>query len=295
MIVANFSNNTFTMNNTSSNLTKEDSRCLLLIENVTVMTEHTAWFQVLLLSFGVLGVFANCLVIRAIVVLGQNQNQSIRILMYLSMVDILSALTSILRFIFAKFSHLVTCNVAGFMHIITIFSIYSSIYMFTVTAIDRYFKVHYLEDYELTFTPIRFQITLAWYALITLLQTTLSVYFSFTYFMGYGSSYTLLINIAVILLTSILYAKSTFQLRRYKRMNENLAENIQNIIKITQIYLYLFALYPIYMLTVVLMLRLKILTQSEEIFTKQIATLVPCMAGLINAIYFFFSLTTKLE
>ena len=284
---ANFSNLTYVLNDTIRNLIT-DKRCQSLIGNVTVISDHTTtWFQVLLLPFGVIGIFANYLVIRAIVVLGQNQNQSIRLLMYLSMVDILNAVTNILRFIFANFSNLVTCHVAGFLLILGTFSIYSSIYMFAMTAIDRFFKVHYLEDYQQTFTPVRFRITLAWYAIITIIQTVMTVYFSLTHYIGYGSSYTTPITIVVILVTTILYAKSTLQLRRYKRLNENLAENIQNIIKITQIYHYLFAIYPVYVLTVSVLLRMKILAQTEEIITKQIATLVPCMAGSINAIYFF--------
>ena len=289
MRVGNFSSMNLALNHTINNITSttEDDRCKSLIENITVMTEHSTWFLVLLLSFGILGIFANCLVIRAIVVLGQNQNQSIRLLMYLSMVDILSALNNILRFFFANYPQLVTCHVARFIHIIGVFSIYSSIYMFSVTALDRYFKVHYLENYEEKFTPIRFRFAIAGYALAIVIQTTLATYFSLTYYIGYGSSYATPLNIVVFLSMTILYTKSTLQLRRYKKVNENLAENIQNIIKITQIYLYLFALYPVYIMATAVMLRLKILTKSEEIFTKQIATLIPCVIGSINAIYFF--------
>ena len=115
----------------------------------------------------------------------------------------------------------------------------------------------------------------------------MTVYLSLTYYIGYGSSYTSPLNITVILLTAILNVKSALRLRRYKQLNGELAKNIQNIIKITQIYFYLFGLYPIYMLMTALLLRMKTLTRSEEIITKQIATLVPCMAGSINAIYFF--------
>ena len=278
----------FPSNNMTTTTNATFNKCFSIIQSVTnVTTNRALWFQVLILSFGIFGLVANYLVIRSIIVLRQSQNQSIRLLMYLSMMDMLSAVNNILRFSFTKLAHLVTCPVAQFIHIISLFSIFGSIFMFAVTAIDRYFKVHYLAEYEQKFTPLRFRIALAWYFLLTLLQTIVAGYFNITYYVGYGSSYTNPINIAVILITGALYAKSTHQLRKYKRVNENLVENIQNIINITQIYVYLFTIYPVYILIISTLLRMKILTKPQEVVGKQIAIQLPCIAGSINAIYFF--------
>ena len=287
MKFTNFSNTFSITTSPKMNNITTSHNCQSVIEAITSMTEQATWFSVSLISFGIFGILINCMVIRAIIVLGQTQNQSIRLLMYLSMIDISNSLHNILRFIFAEYSHLVTCPVAQFLHIFGIFSIYSSVCMFAVTAIDRYFKVYYLEDYERTFTPVRFRITLVWYAILTLLQTFMATYFNLTYYVGYGYFYTKPANIVVILLAAILYVKSTLKLKRYKEVNKTIGENIQNFIKITQVYLYLFGIYPVYLAIASFMIRLRVFSRSQETVIKQIGTLAPCVAGTVNAIYFF--------
>ena len=275
-----------TLNTTFQGINSTNNSCSELFDSITEVL-NPEWFKSILVTTGVSGILLNFMVIQTIKACGLVQNQSVRLLMYFSMVDIISSLNNIIRFVFSKNEHLVSCQAAQFLHVMGLFSIHSSIYMFAVTALDRYFKVCYMEEYERKFTPIRFKISLAWYLLLITLQTFMAGYFNLKYYIGYGSKYTISINITVVVLTDFLYARSIILLRRYKKVNEAVAENIQNIILTTEICLYLFGLNQVYMLAASIIFRMQILTPSQKIVGRQLATLLPCLTGLINAIYFF--------
>ena len=268
--------------------TTRETQCQSLIESIITVSSQVIWFQTLLITLGIVGIIANYLVIRAIVVLRQNANQSIRLLMYLSMIDMSSSFNNIIRFLFGRQPQWVNCHVARFIHIFGLWTIYSSIYMFAITALDRYFKI-YMDDYEQKFNPVRFRVAMVCYLILTCLQTTMAAYFNLTYYVGYGATYTTTLNIIIVLLTAILYVKSTIQLKKYKRENESFAESIQSIINITQIYVYLFMINPVCLLIISFMIRQKFLTPFQENMTKQIATILPSITGSINAIYFFLT------
>ena len=193
---------------------------------------------------GLLGIIINSIVILLIVVTKQRRIQSIRLLMYLSCVDIFTSFVVFIRVFGAipGFKH--SCMLPSIYYFFQILSVYMSMYLFALTGLDRYLRIKYLEEYPNVFTKKRFQLVMAIYVSISLVQAIVSGILNTTNYIGYAFIYTVPVNVLVLITVFILYFLSILKLREYQRKGTNISEAIKSIMKITKVYLYFSTISP---------------------------------------------------
>ena len=235
---------------------------------------------------GCFGLLANAFVIFIIKTTRQLQNQSIKLLMYLSCVDFYSSIIALIRiplFIHAK---RLSCAGIGWMYFFTLVSIYSTNYLFALTGLDRFLRIKYLDEYNTKFTPLRFRITIYWYFALVIILPTVSAYLNSKHYIGYASKYVLTFNILLVLTTVIFYALSIFKLRRLRKFNQVISDATQNILNVTKVYLYLFIGCTGGTLCYQLILSRFSWTRVRPEIMVNVIRLLPTIQGSINAMAF---------
>ena len=170
---------------------------------------------------GMFGTISNLFVIFVMKVTNQLQNQSIKLLMFLSFADLFSSIATFIRLALVYIGKEVECKVLGWTYFVYLVSIYCTNYLFALTGFDRFLRVFYLEEYGNKFTKSRFLVLMAWYLILVLIQAGLG-YLNFHNHIGYAGSYTMPVNVIVVFLVIVLYVLSIIKLRHYRRMNQSL-------------------------------------------------------------------------
>eukprot|EP00111_Clytia_hemisphaerica_P011360 TCONS_00033264-protein len=277
------------VNNASSN----DS----LIRNETLFCQNERFslsidgkalhaFVVLYGFFGCFGLLANTLVIFLINTVRLLQNQSMKLLMYLSIVDLYSSAIALIRiplFINAK---KLSCAGLTWSYFFMLVSFYSTDYLFALTGLDRFLRIKYLENYGTKFTPLRFRITFCWYCFFVIGIPFVTTYFNAQHSIGYASKYVLPVNGFATVLTIVLYGLSIYQLRRLRKLNQVISDAIENILKVTIVYLYLFGAFVggIASYQVILGRSKSLGFRPETMFN--VTRLLPSVLGSLNAVAF---------
>ena len=237
-------------------------------------------------TVGFIGILVNSIVILLIVKTNQLRYQSIRLLMYLSCVDIFTCSIAFLRFIteIGGIGH--NCTVLAAFYFIQIVSFYLTMYLFALTGIDRYLRIKYLEEYSNVFTKERFRFMMVLYLLICLAQSIVTIILNTANYIGYAFTYTFPVNVIVFVLVFISYSLSILKLREYQRTDQNISEHTRGIMKITKVYLYLF------IATIGMIVIFQILwkyIEPDEFQIRAVRNFIgvwPSLTGIINGIAF---------
>ena len=267
-----------------------------------------AFFVTLYIVCGMFGTISNLFVIFVMKVTNQLQNQSIKLLMFLSFADLFSSIATFIRLALVYIGKEVECKVLGWTYFLYLVSIYCTNYLFALTGFDRFLRVVYLEEYGNKFTKSRFFILMAWYLILVLIQAGLGAYLNFNNHIGYAGSYTMILNVIVVCLVIVLYILSIIKLQYYTRMNQSLSDATKAALKITMVYLYDFQscfcgirqaalkitmvyLYLFFFLTVssvvyqVVLNQVK-LSEDQQLILQNVIGLLPTVLGSINAVTF---------
>lgn len=236
---------------------------------------------------GCFGLPANAFVIFIIKTTRQSQNQSMKLLMYLSCVDLYSSVIALIRIPLFIHAEQLSCTGLRWSYFFTLISFYATNYLFALTGLDRFLRLKYLDEYDAKFTPLRFRITLYWYFALIIILPTVTTYLNTQYYIGYASRYVLPFNIILVITTVIFYALSIFLLRRLRKFdNEVISDATQNILNVTKIYFYLFIGFTGGTVCYLIILsRLSWIRLRPGIMVN-IMRLLPTILGSINAIAF---------
>ena len=235
---------------------------------------------------GFLGIVVNSMVILLIIVTKQLRIQSIRLLMYLSCVDVFTSLVTLLRAfgVFPGFKH--NCLLLATYYFFILLSGYMTFFLFALTGLDRYLRIKYLEEYSNVFTKKRFDFVMVLYVIVSLTQTIVTGVLNTQNYVGYAFKYTVPVNILVFITVFIFYFLSISKLREYQNAGTNISEATKSIMKITKVYLYLFA-FTFGMLVVFQTLHTVIVsTRIQTQIFKNLFGLWPSIMGIINGIAF---------
>lgn len=279
-----------TNNNTTNNITKDSLFCqqerYLLMVNSKLISNT---FIFLYVFYGVFGIFINTAVFYIIYKTNQIRKRSIRLLVYLSVVDVFSSIVCISRGVIALYVNTVSCTVLKWGYYLLLLSIYASGYLFSLVGLDRYLKIKYLEEYEMKFTNKKLIICLIWYILLVVAQATVGAVFNWDNYIGYAGKYTTPLNLIEVFVSIFLFVLSTVKLSKYKRSNPSISVTLKSHIKYTSIYMVLFFITQGY--SVFYQIILNILTLNSTllfIILQNFISLVPTITGWINAIIFLF-------
>ena len=241
-------------------------------------------FFCLLMVTGLLGIATNAFLVYLVMETKQFKNQSIRLLTYLSFVDILSSCISCVLCLQILYASSISCDFTNTISILNNLSKLSSGYFAALTGLDRYLRVTYLNDYERVFTPTKFRIAIFVYVITVLLLTLITTYF---HFVNSKEDVIKIIGPINFLSYSIvigLYILSIRKLKGHAKDNVRISEKTAGIAKITKLYFYLFILSQGYMILMHTLSLQGFISQHQKKYFVIINGNVPAMLGIINAI-----------
>ena len=270
----------------SPNFIKETMFCKEERSNILLQGGIYYTFISLYASFGIFGLLLNGFVIQIIKATKQSQNQSIKLLMYLSCVDLVSSIIALGRIPLFVNGEKTSCRTLSWTYFLSLLSIYASNYLFALTGFDRFLRIKYLEDYNQYFTCRRFRVIMAWYVFLTILQSGIGAYFNSKHHIGYASSYVMPINIIVVIITILFYALSIYKLRQLRKTNQAISDATKSVLKVTKIYLYLFVCSTGATLIYQVVLNRLTLSRLQPLIMQNVIILLPTILGCINAVAF---------
>ena len=243
-------------------------------------------FIFLYIFYGVFGIFINTVVVFIIYKTNQIRKRSIRLLAYLSVVDVFSSIVCISRGVVALYVNTVSCTVLKWGYYLLLLSVYASGYLFSLVGLDRYLKIKYLEEYEVKFTNKKFIICLVWYIVLVVAQATVGAVCNWDNYIGYAGKYTTPLNLIEVFVSIFLFVVSTVKLFKYKRSNPSISVTLKSHIKYTNIYMVLFFITQGYSVFYQIILNISTLNSTQVIILQNFISLVPSITGWINAIIF---------
>ena len=150
--------------------------CYSECQNIALMYWNTRLILVFVfISIGICAAILNPLVAWVISKTKQCSNQSIKLIMYLSVIDstVAITLTSSIVIPLLKVESL-SCNVYKALYFLRHISFYSSCYIVCLIGIDRYCRVQFKEDYDRRFDKKRFRAAIFVYFCLVLWQSILA-------------------------------------------------------------------------------------------------------------------------
>ena len=218
------------------------SQCLPAQDKIPLLgttTRHIlAAIHIGIMSFGTP---ANAVVAYLIYKTRQYENQSTRLIMYLSTVDIFGELIIngvyvLYMFLYERFN----CVFILTMHML-VNSVISIFFLLLVgIAFDRMMKIRYLNEYGSKLTPFRFRLVVACLMLLAGVQSML--HFVGIFFFDYGYARILSAPIYVICSASLV-ACHLFSIKKLKEMNmvsQRVSSSDRSIVRIASLHLAIF-------------------------------------------------------
>ena len=240
-------------------------------------------FAVFSIIIGLIGILVNSLTVHLIVRTKQHRNQSMKLLMYISCIEVLNGCICCIHAVQILFD--IPCFVFVIIQYLKLFSIMNTAPFAIV--IDRYIRIKHLNNYDQVLTRTRFQILFIGYLIFTVITTVLIQ--SFNYFLGYGSAKIFFIPIMTLggIFITTLYILSVLKLSRHAREKQNISNSTKMITRATKIYFFLTVFGMTYTILVNQVLGKFILNNYRELFAatlKIVAFNLSTILGVLNAL-----------
>ena len=220
-----------------------------------------------------------------------NKNQSIRLIMYLSLVDIYSCVFLNVAYICFLWHNRGTmpCSVIVGLYGVSRFAMYSTAYMAVMTGLDRFLHVTYLNEYSNIYTKLRFKLSLVAYFLVVIAVTTITTVTNARNGLGSAGKFTVPVNVRAVVVNIFMYLVSVRIMRQHKKANIKLSRTSQRVVRIAFVYLILFIiLHGVLGMYQVLFIRFWKYTSDDE--TSSVvwffAFMLPSLNGIVNAAMF---------
>ena len=232
---------------------------------------HTTFYLYIL--FGIVGVTINPLVIYVIQKTKQTKNQSILLIQYLTILDILTGLSSISQAYQILHYKEISCAAIISIYVVDVTTAYTSSYMAGMVGLDRFLRIQYLARYKEVFTRKRFYLSLFGIAILVLFQSILTLSLNVTHYPRYAGPYALPVNIFFVILAFLLHLLSIRKLTIHQKANRRLSKSSRNITKIALVYFCTFLIFQGYLLSfqmlfVIINGKLKLEAEAFIIVTK---------------------------
>ncbi|XP_057302650.1 5-hydroxytryptamine receptor 1B-like [Hydractinia symbiolongicarpus] len=194
---------------------KEEHVILLIILNITIMTAN---------------ILTNLFVIYSLVRTNQIRNHSIKLILYLSISDLLLAIivqpfTTLVLF---QTIHTRNCNVESIAESFSAFFSHTSAYITATIGLDRYVRVRFLNNFSKVLTKRRMHLILANIFVMSLVQSGLYVYGTQLKKRVLSRYISVTIDFFIVLAIIALYLLSIKRMRQYRR-NSNFKKTIKKI------------------------------------------------------------------
>lgn len=188
-----------------------------------------------------IGTPANIAVTYLIYQTEQYQQQSTRLIMILSSIDIFGAcIINGASALYMLSYEVLSCLSLLIIHSFVNFAISLTFMMIIGIAIDRMLKVRYLNDYAAVFTPFRFKLVLSCLFTVAVIQAVLI--FVGIHFFGYGYAtiFSAPVHIISAVIMVVCYLLSIKKLKEMNTISRRVSSSDRSIVKIATLHLTIF-------------------------------------------------------
>ena len=228
--------------NSTSNATSLQQNCvetIHLYRNVNKSWRSGIISGYFILS-GILGILINSLLVFLIVRTKQNRNQSMKILMYGSIIGIMNGCISCIHCLQLLID--MSCFEFISTNILKLFSVYFSGYFTLIVVLDRYIRVKYCNEYEQVFTPNKLRILIGFVLFLTISFSIATPIVNYNYGSGSAIPFTFSFNLMIFVLGIVLYILSVKKLSSHAENHRDISASNRNIVKFIKIHFFIFIL-----------------------------------------------------
>ena len=238
------------------------------------------------------GTPANTVVTYLIYKTEQYGNQSTRLILFLSIIDIFG--TPIINGASALYMlsyEYLRCTSILVMHTLVNYAISINYAMLLGITFDRMLRVRYLNEYSRVFTPYRFKLVIVCLFLLASVQAFLV--FSGFYFLGYGYATILSAPLHVICAVFMVacYVSSIKKLKEMNTVSQQVSTSDRSVVKIASLHLGIFVacIMPILVWQVASNVFLsKILSEVIDVLVIFVLYVLISLHSTLNAFMFLF-------
>lgn len=236
-------NLTSTNGSASRNNTTRRQTCLPVEDNIMKIPETLRVAYTCLFGLSILvGIPVHSLVIFLIKRTGQQTNQSIRLIMYMSILcGSACTIFNTIYITYMRFYEEIECLILYVLHTTLASCLLTTGGSAVAISVDRLFRIWYLNEYSAVLTQFRQQCLLCLYAAVTVCQTGLFFFGIYHFGVGYATLMTAPLNTIGLLVGLICYGLSIFKLKQHQQRSRNVSNNDRSIIKFATIQLALMA------------------------------------------------------
>ena len=198
-------------------------------------------------TLGILGILCNSFVVFCIHKTKQLEIQSIKLFRNFSIIDTFNSIVNFLHLKIILDPQETECMLHYSQRALILWTIYSSVFMVPITAIDRYIHIKYHNNYSSIFSPFRFKIVHVLYFIFVFYQVSISMVITVWKGLYKDLIYTMPLNAIVFIVVVSFYLKSIYLLKLHVNSIE-LSSSKRNIVKIASRYFYFYLLNMIVLL-----------------------------------------------
>ena len=286
-------NNTMTSTTTTTNfstyLITANNTCWVALNRFdTVPPELTFYLFMGLLTLGIINIITNIFVIHGIIITKQYKNQSTRLILLLSIYDVIRAsVTNSFVWIFVTWKEYFSCPVKKTMTFFSYFWIYSGAYLYTVIALDRYLRIKAAHNYLIVYSSSRYWKSVFLSSGFSLLQS-LIVCFGPSFFKIQFLSFLLIPNNLIMMLLTITFYVASIRLLRTISEQNLISTDSRRYTTMASIYLLIY--FSFYFPVILSQIFAKLLFSDSDIFVSGILILYiyisPDIMGILNSLIF---------
>ena len=223
----------------SANDSKNYLNCFSIYDDIVyVSSKSRAIIVIFYFNIFVINTITNAMSIYINVVTNHWKNQSMRIILFISVSDILNA-------VFGNASHIslilipneLDCAKRRFLilipHLLSYFSTYSVLFL----GLDRCIHIILLSRYRLIMKEVRFNCLMIFYLTVGIWQAIITTYGPKLFGKNGGARYSAPVNNLFVIATIISYIVSIVKLRIYSKTSRTVSASTMNINKLTTAFL----------------------------------------------------------
>eukprot|EP00111_Clytia_hemisphaerica_P024754 TCONS_00072947-protein len=193
------------------------------------------------LLLGFIGLPTNGLAAYLIIKTRQFENQSTRLVMYLSIFDgigsiIINGASAMYMLAYEE----IDCVILLVVHGIVNLSIFCCFSIIVLIGFDRLLRILYLNDYSLVFSEGRYKVSLIVAAVSTVIQSILIFIGFYMFGYGYATMFSLPINVIGLVFMIICYCMSISKLKEMNERSRQISNTDRSVVRIASLHLAMF-------------------------------------------------------
>ena len=237
----NITNNSTTSNSTTGQFANDSNflNCFSIYDDVVYVSNmNRAIIVILYFVIFIINIITNGFSIYVNIITGHWKNQSMRIILYISISDILNGvLGNAAHVVHILIPNQLDCQQRRFLILIPHMFSYFSTYSVFFLGLDRFLHVMLLSRYKAIIKPARFNSLMVFYLLVGIWQAIITTFGPKFFGESGGARYSAPINNLFIIVTVVSYVACIIKLRLYAKTSRVVSANTLSLNKLATAFL----------------------------------------------------------